>query len=264
MTKFGSARIERKKFWDRMRIYGYISGGILVVVLLLYVFFGSPLFKINEVKVISATEIDTAAIIKAVKQQVASQSGLLGPDSYFAWSTSNTYAAPNASTIEVEKSIFSHTITLRVEPRQRFAVWCKNGTENDATDKCFWVDQTGLLFEPAPQSDGQLLQTMYDDAPDAQFVLGQQILEAKSFDAVTKIFKSDILKHIGIGSIRLSRSLQELTATTISGTKLIFSIRFDPELSALPALAKFIADPGLSKLQYVNLTVENRAFVKYK
>ena len=268
MSKFGSARIERKKFWDRMRLYGYISGIVLLTILLLYVFFVSPLFKIKNISVESTSEIeiDKAAVITAVSEQIKIHSGLLPPDSYFAWNTSRTYTAPNVSSISIEKSLFGRSVTLKVEPRQRFAAWCSDAQAGSEAKpiRCFWVDQFGLLFEPAPVTEGQLVQAIYDDATDNQFVLGQQVLGQIGWNSVSKILRSDALKKIGIRSISLSRSLQELTATTNSGTKIIFSIRFDPQPSALPALLKFIENPGLSKLEYVNLTVENRAFVKYR
>lgn len=266
MSNFGSARIERKKFWDRMRIYGYVSGGVLFIILLLYIFTVSPFFKIKNIAVISPAEIDENVTITSVKEQVRLASGLLGSDSYFSWKTNANYTAPNASSIKVEKNLLTRTVTLTVEPRDRFMVWCSDEPDPDATvgAGCFWVDQTGTIFERAPITDGQLVQAIYDNATENQFALGKQILDKKSFDSVSKIFKSDIIKQIGIASITLSRSLQEITATTNSGTKLIFSMRFDPEASALPALAKFIETIGLNKLTYVNMTVENRAFVKYK
>lgn len=270
MNKYGSARIERKKFWDRMRIYGYVAGALLLVILIGYVFVGSPIFKISTITINSPSNIDSEAIIKIVKEQVRNHAGLLGPDSYFSWDENATYTAPNVSLIAVEKKIFSKTITLKVSPRERFIVWCAGADTSDASPdasvgvSCFWADQSGLLFEPAPVTEGQLVLSVYDDAPAALLVLGQPVLEADQFEAVSKIFRSDILKEIGIRSIKLSRSLEQLEAMTNGGTKLLFSVRFDPTLTALPALIKFQTNPGLSKLEYINLTVENRAFVKYR
>jgi hypothetical protein len=265
MTKFGSDRIERKKFWDRMRLYGYVSSGFILLVALAYIFCVSNIFRITSVTIESPIEVDEKTILDAVHAQVRSQSGMLGSDSYFSWDTDYDYSAPNVSSIQIEKSWLGKSVKLIVEPRQRFFVWCQQNTSSAYDSaRCFWIDQSGLIFEPAPETEGQLVQAIYDDADDQVFTLGGQILDTGEFTVATKIFKSEILKNIGIRAIKVVRSLQEIQLTTTGGVKLLFSLRFNPEATALPALLKFMENPGLSKLEYVNLTVENRAFVKYK
>ncbi len=263
MSQGNPSRLQRRqKFFRRLRLYGYASGGVLAAVLFFYLFAGSPLFKVGALKVVGGESIDQSALISLLKSQVAATSlGWLGADNYLAWPTTLDYTAPLVSSIAIEKSFWSRAVAITVIPRQRYAVWC--GEAAAASDACYWVDETGVLFETAPVAEGQLVQTIFDTAPTLGS-LGSSVLETSTFQKVKKIIDGAKKLDMSIAKITVNRRLEEVWLDTAGGTRIIFSSRFDPEPTALPALSRFIKKPGLSGLAYVNLTVENRAFTKAK
>ncbi len=259
MTLRNSSRLEtRRTFFRRLRLYGYFSAVILILTGVVYLFTGSPLFKVGSLRVINANGIDESVLITTLKAQVAASShGWLGADNWLAWSEKLTYSTPRIATISVTKSFWDRGITITVAPRERYVVWC--GTN----ENCYWVDTNGVIFEPAPVADGQLVQTVFDDAEPVGSI-GNTVLATETFSIVKKILDGTQALSMNIVKVAIHRSLQELIITTAQGSRILFSLRFDPTPTALPALARFIQKPGLSKLEYVNLTVENRAFTKPK
>jgi hypothetical protein len=257
MVLKNSSRLERRRnFFRRLRIYGYFSGAVLIIVGAIYLFTGSPLFKIGSLTVVNASGIDEAALISTLKTQVAGGSyGWLGGDNWLAWSKKLEYSTPRISTIAIAKSFWNRSVTITVIPRERYVVWC--GT----SEICYWVDTSGVIFELAPVADGQLVQTVFDDNESIGAV-GDNALAPEAFSVVKKILDGTRTFNMNIAKVSINRNLQELIITTASGSRVIFSLRFDPEPTALPALARFIQKPGLANLEYVNLTVENRAFTK--
>jgi hypothetical protein len=232
----------------------------LLLVGLIYIFVGSSVFKISAITVVSAEPVDEAKLISILKAQVAARptAGWLGVDSYFSWPLDLQYTAPNISTITIEKSYWNKTITVTVVPRQRYAVWCSSETS------CAWVDTTGVLFQPAPIAEGQLVQTIFENGTSSVGAIGDFVLSSSSFDVVKKVIDSTKSINLSISRVLVDRELQELHLTTASGALIMLSLRFDPTSTALPAIRRFAEKPGYTNIDYLNLTVENRAYVKYR
>ncbi len=254
-----NSRFQRRRtFFKRLRLYGYVSGGVLFAVLLVYLFAASPLFKIGALTIVGGESIDQEKLIALLKTEVVSQPlGWLGADNYLAWPTDLEYAAPQIAGLAIDKSFWSRGITITVTPRQRYAVWCNEGSD------CDWIDESGIIFEPAPVAEGQLVQTVFDQGGTLG-AIGDRVLASSSFNIVKKIIEGTKALDLSVTKITINRSAEEVLVDTGAGARIIFSMRFDPEQTALPALVRFIKKPGLSNLSYVNLTVENRAFTKQK
>ena len=259
MPSATTPRLQRRRaFFRRLRLYGYVSLAVLLVVGIGYLIFGSPLFKIGELTVTGAPDINQDELIAQLKTQVAAgDSGWLGADNYLAWPETIEYSAPRVKSVSIEKSFWSRGITVTVTPRKRYTVWCA-GTEET---NCYWTDETGTPFEYAPVSDGQLVQTVFSPTT-TSVSLGSPVLPTEDFTVVREILDGIQKLDLTVTRVTINEQSQELRVDTGSGARIIFSLRFDPKPTALPALARFIKKPGLAKLEYVNLTVENRAFVK--
>jgi len=238
---------------------------VLILVGIAYLIIGSPLFKISELKIVNAETIDESVLLSTIKSQIASQplGGFLGPDNYISWNNDIAYTSPLVTTITIEKSFWDRSVTITVSPRKRYAVWC-SGSIMETNGNCRWIDEAGIAFEVAPIAEGQLVQTIFDNGSSSNPGIGNSVINTGSFEVVKKIL--DNIRHLDIRvtEIKLDRQKQELRVITSSNNYILFSIRFDPIPTALPALHRFLANPGLDKLQYINLTVENRAFIKTK
>lgn len=252
--KYGNSRIERQKFWRRIRIYSFISGGLLLVILIAYLFIGSPLFKFKTIEVMGIDESYHESIVSSLSFQVIKRKigGFLGSQSYFAWNSELELSTPQVMSVRIEKDLFDRSLIITVVPRERYVVWC-------TSEDCYWVDHTGILFEKAPETEGQLVLMVKDTE---NLNLGDTVLKPDQFEAVSKILAAMLSQHIGIRETAINRPLQEIHLTTLTGTKILMSLRFDPSVTAIPAIERFSKNPGLRNLEYLNLTVENRAFVK--
>jgi hypothetical protein len=266
-------RIEHRNRQKRIKIYGISVGVLLVSILLLYLLFRSPLFRIKEFVVESSRPIDTERLVKTLKAQVAGTraGGMFGADHYFAWGAGLHYDAPEFSGIKVSKKLFDKTLKITTIPRERFAIWCRNvnvGVNDESTGEalvvpdCYWIDEHGIAYEPALETSGQLILAVYEKKNGAALSAGQPVASKNTFFNIHKALAALPALNMGVKRITIDRDLDELRIDTYSGAFVQMSIRFDPRPSALPALKRMMEKPGLKSLEYVNLTVPNRAFYK--
>ena len=263
MPPLASRMQRRRAFFRRLRWYGYFAGVALLLTGLTYLCVYSPMFRITEVKIVGAGQMQTEALLAALKVQVAaSPLGWLGNDNYLAWPDELPYRTAQVQNISIQKSFLPRSITIHVTPRTRYAVWCNDIEARQQS--CYWVDPNGIIFERAPIAEGQLVQTIYDDASGAFGLIGEPVLAESSFQIVKKVVEGTQALGLAVRRMRITHELQELRVDTEQGARILFSLRFDPEPTALPALARFMKKPGLTRVEYLNLTVENRAYVKHK
>ena len=263
MTSSTTPRLQRRRaFFRRLRLYGYGSGIVLLLVGLGYLVLGSPLFKIGEFTITGAPRLDRDQLTATLKAEIAANSrGWLGPDNYLAWPEALQYTSPLIKDVSVKKSFWSRRVAVAVTPRERYLVWCAG---NNGDSGCYWIDDAGFLIEYAPVAEGQLVQTVFDTGEALQGSIGTPVLPPEEFSVVKDIIEGTKKMDLSITRISVDHRLQEIRVNTAQGARVIFSLRFDPKPAALPAVARFIQKPGLSKIDYINLTVENRAFLKQR
>ncbi len=258
-----TSRFQRRRaFLRRLRLYGYGSVAVLFATFLAYLFIASPLFKVGSLSVSAPTEISEEGLLASLKAEVLAQPlGWLGADNYLSWPDTVSYTGSAISSVRIEKSFWSRGITITALPRTRAAVWCDGSIHIDA---CYWVDDGGLAFQHAPRAEGQLVQTIVDATPQTTVVIEQPVIDKQAFSIIQTILKETARLGVSTTNLNVHRELQEFWVDTEQGARIIFSLRFDPVPTALPALTEFLRKPGLGKLAYINLTVENRAYVKYR
>lgn len=254
---YKSHSLRRHQRRQKFRTYLAITAILTVLIGSTYVLFGSHRFRINQITVTGIEPVHYQAILDALKPRVITGfwRGMMGADHFWSWPDELQFSDTRIKAVRVEKNLNDHTLTLVAVPRERFLIWCR-GLE---TSSCYWVDDAGVAFMEAPQTQGQLVFSL-NEADVRALTLGEAVTVPAHFDAIKKILEG--VKAIGIaktGAV-LDRNLQELHLRTVSGTKLLFSVRFDPTVAALPGLVEFAKSLGLSTLNYVDMTVENRAF----
>lgn len=258
-----TSRLQRRRaFFRRLRIYGYISGAFLILLFIAYLTIASPLFKITSLTITGAPAesedlLRTGITSKILERRV---SGFFGPEHYFAWPNKLAYTSPLIKDITIKKSFWSRSVLITITPRQRFAVWCP--TASGTTD-CFWIDETGILFEAVPEPEGQIFYTLYDETGETKR-FGDFISTQKMIAVTEKILSG--LRETGllVNKLRVNYNERELTAIIEPNIRVLFSTTFDPTTTAIPALKDFIEKSKQKKIDYINLTVEHRAYVKYK
>ncbi len=265
MANFATpAQRARHAFFKRLRWYSLTAGTLLLLVLVAWGFLKLPLFTGANISVTGLPDDAQSAALHEVKLSLLQMKkfAILGPDNYFSWPSDYPYSASAATSVELSKNLWGKSITLAATPRQRYAIWCSNNS--DTPETCFWIDQFGVAFEKAPAGEGQLVRTIYATSHVDEQSAGKPVVSADTFVAIKKIIDGVSAESIDITHMTYDDDTQELKLTTDYGTLIRFSTRFDPTETALPALRRFVDKPGISKLDYLNLTVENRAFFKYK
>lgn len=261
---YKSAGLRRRQFARKVKWYVGISSTLFIVVGLIYLVGFSPLFSVGEIKVIGAPEDQRESILDVLRPQVvaARLGGLLGLESFFSWNDGLHYEDVRADRVDLVKSLWGRRIEISVHPRQRYAIWCT--TPDEGAIACYWVDGGGIVFEPAPIPAGQLVTALFDSATGTTPLFGRPVIGSDYFAVIKAITESLPKLDLSVSQIIVDRSLEEVRIQTLSGTTIVFSLRFDPTTSALPALKKLIDSPGISNMRTIDFTVENRVFYTAK
>jgi hypothetical protein len=253
----------KQAFLKRLRWYLISGASFLLVILLAAIFVRSPILKIDDIEIVGVSEDLSILIKNELKLGILKipRSALLSPKNYFAWPKNFPYSASAVSSLEISKSIWGKEVVFKATPREKYLIWCQKAKGED--NQCFWTDALGFAFSFAPLGEGQLVRTIFSkDGGSAS--LGESVADAKTFSNIKKIIDGTKEFPISIQKFEFVDSLAEIHLITSTGTIIRFSTRFDPNPTALPALRRLVNKPGLEKLLYANLTVENRAYLKYR
>jgi len=262
---YHSAGLKRRQFARKVRWYIVVPAVLLVLIICCYVVAFSGLFRVTDIAVIGAPEGQEQRILDVLRPQVVAGGlgGLLGSDNYFSWSDDLQYQDIRSNRVSIEKKFWSRDIAVVVHPRERYAVWCLVVTD-DEKPGCNWIDASGVAFEPAPTPDGQLVRAVFEMASSTAMVLGVPVMKPDYFEVVKRVVESVASFKLPVTLISVSRELEEIRLQTVVGTKISFSLRFDPTVAALPALKKLMENPGVASMRTIDFTVENRVFYTAK
>lgn len=206
----------------------------------------------------------------------------LGANNVLAWDGSpKEFLAenPQFKTLHIQKDYARRTVTITVDGREKFGVWCsiedatsdvvlveeegvtttteQQGIANKPDNACYWFDADGILFAKAPQVQSELFNRVYDSTGQS-LGLRDKILPERLFVNVKKIFTLLEIAGINTKTVFISDiALEEVYTESVTDPRIMFSLRFDPffSLSAINALKR---SGEWSKLEYANFTVENR------
>jgi hypothetical protein len=268
---------DRRRRQKKRRKYFWAVAGFLAVYFIafgiFYLIVRAPAFQTDKITVEGNSAVPTqeimdllqAGVIRRNDELTAPNSGLkamLGFNNLLIWPdtlpTSTIATIPQLAGVTIAKNYFLHTITITVTERQPFAVWCQM-----PADDCYWFDSTGIAFEHTLDTAGGAIEVIHDySSSTAPLDLGEPVLSPEFMPNLISIL--NVLQQSGIGVADISLqdiSLQQINVTTAEGPMLYFSLRFSAD-EDLPVLQNLMAMPGFDKLQYVDFTVENRAYYK--
>ncbi len=126
-------------------------------------------------------------------------------------------------------------------------------------ESCYWFDETGTLFEPAFDAEGNLLLAIHDYSqkdPGAGGIILPPRFIANLMSILTVVQDGGLrLKEIQLNTI----GLEEIDVTTYNGPTIYFSLRF-PAGDTSSALRSLMSKPTFSRLQYVDFRTQDRAY----
>jgi hypothetical protein len=206
-----------------------------------------------------------ATVIRSHDSVMNGNSGLkaiLGFRSMLVWPSSlpaeDVALIPELSAVTIAKNYLSHTITVNVTERTPVGIWCLYPGTNE---QCFWFDDNGTIFEKTFDTEGSLMVAVHDYSQTGLH-LGDTILPEEFVPNLISILNAIKVSGLNPQEVALKDiGLQEIDVTTYNGPAVYFSLRFSAD-EDLPVLESLMAKPGFAKLEYIDFTVENRAYYK--
>lgn len=271
---------DRRRRQKKRKKYFWAIAGFLAVYFIafgiFYLIVRSPAFQAEKITVEGNSAVSTPEIMDLLHSSIirtgasidkpnSGLAAMLGFNSLFIWPralpSSTVATIPQLAGVTIAKNYFLHTITVTVTERQPFAVWCVM-----PDDDCYWFDNTGIAFERTLDTEGGAIDVIHDysssTADNATIAIGEPVLAPEFMPNLISILKALQQSGVGVSDISLQNiSLQQINVTTTEGPMLYFSLRF-PADSDMPVLQSLIEKPGFDNLQYIDFTVQNRAYYK--
>lgn len=275
----------KKSFWPQInwRLLAKIAAFLFFLSFILgaaYFFLFSNLFKISEIIVKGNNRITNAALIGEAGKLLSEKKILfLKNDNINLLNEGNIgdkikNAFNRIDTIAVRKE-YPNKIILEIKEREMAEVLCKNESVSAPEEKtegtdysfdCFLIDKNGIAFEKAADSRGFLILRIIDKRG-TNIELNKKVLNPE-FMEFTKNLKQNFknITNRNLRLLELEHPAQREIIALVDGWKAVFDISGDPEKQLLvlkEVLEKDIKE-NISKLDYIDLRVEGRAYYKLK
>lgn len=228
----------------------------------------SDFFRIASIEISGNRRVQKEEILALVQASIESSGWrrFLGSGNILAWPREvhdANLTLPLLGSVSIEKAYDERKVRLSVKEREPVGIWCLTESQDDAEQnaelRCFWFDDQGVLFEPAPRAEGSLIKVVQDYSGRGLGV-GSRVLPEWFIGNFFSLLQ--VLQEAGmaIEEVRLDDlGLQEIKVSTYGGPALYFSLRF-PATAALAVLRSLAAQAP--KLEYIDFRVENRAYYR--
>ncbi|MDO8537202.1 MAG: hypothetical protein Q7R94_03070 [bacterium] len=281
----------------RRRLYFVLLSTLFFIYLIFlagsWLILRSPIFRIQQITIVGNNKVSSAEIADLLYARVLRGNwrylkALLGFKNILIWpeklTASDLIFLPTLKSLSVEKNYETRSMTVRVEERTAYGIWClqeplinvdktqmnadsaqdqRQSASNprSSASECWWFDDGGIIFSRAIGAEGGLILAVSDYSQN-KLGLNIRVLPERFITNLFSIFKVLRASEFNIKEIRLNDlSLEELEVWTYDGPKLYFNLRF-PADNSLAAIQDFVSKPGFSKLQYLDFRVENKVYYK--
>ena len=240
----------------RVKLYAIAALAFFAIAALFYGAVNAPFLRASEMNISGANRVGRELIINQLQQKKLSSmlNRFLGFNNILIWNEGEV--GLNNSLIAaamVARNWSERKVAIAVTEKKNFAIWC--GDERI----CAFIDDQGYALERSPGGAGGLIAVI--NSPDTTPKIGARVLAEEEFMKLKSIL--DILETAKISTryISYDHKKLELTAKTGDATEMYFSLRFDPAFTA-SALAGVKNKIALSRLEYIDLRIENKIFYK--
>lgn len=246
---------QQRKF--RIKIYFGSALAFLAFIGLFWIIAYSPVFRIRAFNIEGKEHLQDSEIIKILEPLVFTNKikNFLGINNLLSWNIAGPDISKTALiSANISRNWLSQTVSIIVKERGRLAIWC------DKNNSCSWIDDRGMAFENAPQTEGSLIATVYD-AQKEQILNGMPVAEPRFMENIIKILLGVKDLNPAVKKITYDRHLEEIIVDAYSGPDLFFSVRFDPAMN-ISSLKSLEEKNSLNKAAYIDLRVENKIYYK--
>jgi hypothetical protein len=251
---------KREKRRSSLKHSLFLFLGLLFIGGSVYVLKEAPMFHIQSVEVSGPSDLLKEQLLQDIKARFTSNlvQSFLGEDHYFSWPGHVSYASAVYRDVTIDKQFLGRKVIITALPREKYAIWCFGLDE----PICYWVDrEDGVLIEPAPLSEGQLVFKI-NDTESPPLRPGDNVLSREQFKNITAFLDFIQEFHIPVSSLTILRSLQEFQATHERGARLMFSYRFKPTITLFESLRSMLSTYNPARIEYIDLTVPTKVYLK--
>jgi len=252
---------EKKEIsWKSKIIIAWV---LFLILVLVYVLFFSPIFKIKETKISGNQAISNEDVQDSLN-------GFLSKKILIFFNRNNIFLAtssklrkilvkdfPRILSIEINKNIFKKTIDLKIVERKEAGIYCKG--------ECYYIDKQGVIFEEAPQTSGTLI-LLIKDYSERDIKIGMEVIEkefmTELIDLRTYLFDKFNLRVLEF--VIETIPCKDLKVNTHEGWYILFDKSQDlkNQLQALKLVLEEKVKEERGGLEYIDLRIENRAYYK--
>lgn len=265
MTKdiFANSRRLRRGFLLKKIIIIFLVLGTITSLSIAFLYI--PYFKIESVEISGIQSMNAQAIKTAAENFIAGREFWILPrSSIFVLSADMVISHlmksfPRLSQVTMKiNGISPAAVLVSVSERTTWAVVCRG-------DSCFYASTDGFLFERAPNDPGSFFLRI-TDSRDENYDIGSVFISRPELERIQNIIeKIKSATNEDIDTLSLNKKeVYYYEAANDTGWKIIFDSLTDPVLAAENfALAyKNTLNEDLSKVDYIDLRLENRIFYK--
>jgi hypothetical protein len=167
---------------------------------------------------------------------------------------------PRFKSVDLDVNNF-HTLSIDVEERAPFALYCANKSE------CYFLDEDGLIFALAPSFSGAIY-FIYTTEKAIEKPLGERLISIEEFRQLLKFMETLATLNIYPSGLELGKDEYKLLLPT--GGEIIW--RRESDLTFIRSnLEAFLSDDSiqaqknfLDKVVYLDLRVDDKVFYRIK
>ncbi len=228
----------RLKFFAILVLLGFIAA------LVIYVIWLSPLFTIQSIEVQGASLKEEELLKKS------------GSGNMLFWKPPiKESETPQVAQLEVHKNFLKRKITVDFKKREKVLMWCLMEKQ-----ECFWVDETGFIFNEAPVPTGALLIKVVSDYTPRELKIGERALPEEYFRNLKVAFELVDKLNLPVEQVKIENlEFKEANAKVTNGPEIYFSFLVDPRF-AKSVIEKLQSTGEWNQIRYLDLRVENRAY----
>ncbi|MBX4199896.1 hypothetical protein KW790_00325 [Candidatus Parcubacteria bacterium] len=160
----------------------------------------------------------------------------------------------------------THTISVSLEERSPVAIYCKDVSNRNEPQSCYFMDDSGFIFSDAAVFSGGIY-PVFTSQPLLQKPMGQSLVSKEEFKVLMKIW-ADIIK-LDLSPKYISRVNDEYSMGLASATNILWKSsqdesEFISNLDSFLHSSKTAGATQLDNLVYIDLRFTNKVFYKFR
>lgn len=247
-------RDERRR--GRNRRLKYLSAFSCLILLFIFLITGlrSSYITFEDIIIRGASEAQSKELrSQIISDKLSRVSGkVLGYANFLLWQGDLTGVDMHQYENIVVKPDFSNRkVLIEVVGKKREMIGC-------ITEKCFWISRDGAILDNAPESNGQLMESVRFE--NESIISDKYVLIKSNFDNLLKIIDIFQANSLRIESNTVTKE-NELNVKLLNGPNISFSLKNNTDFIE-PVIKKLQNDKKILNLTYIDFRIENKAYYK--